>query len=903
MGEEVALEGGADAAPEAAEPARGVAPTEAEQDGEGAPAVAVEAAGSGEVGYTLPSSTPDDSTPDAADRTEPEPEEGAGTGSAHSAAAAAAVTADATGQGVKEEPDERGAGGDGADVVKVEASGPDAGGVRAKVGTVFLRQQLAGSAKLERARARILQDPWDPDAWESVAEEAQGRPLAEARELYEEVLERFPCATGVWRAYAEVEMQQATRDDDAIKKIFSRCLLTCKNVELWRLYMRFQQKVNDADTEAGAQAIKTAFEFSVDTVGEGLNSGPLWTAYVNFLRRVKFSSLFAYGRPGHEETQRVMEVRRAYQRAVMVPTGNLDALWKEYEAFETGQNKVQARTTVAEWSPKVAAVRAVLRDRQRHCAPIKLQALATPPMGLPAQEQQAKAWRGLIAFEVSNPQRLEQDELVVRVSLTYDEALCNLHLWPEIWVDYAQWLQGMAQTDAAEAVFERAARALPGCLLVRFAHADMLEARGNIAGARKVYEALTAEIEEVVEKESISREEADAAAAVDADGQPVVPPPTPLPLDAAELDALDRLALAYIQFMRFARRAEGKDASRKVFQKARKHQNCRSQVFVFAATLEYNIDNDSRVARNVFELGLKRYLTDTAFVLSYVDFLLRINDPTNARALFERAIGALGESALDARPIWDRYMQFEHQYGDLAGICAVERRRAESLELPPSGGAESIGLMLSRYSALDLLPCTTDQRSHFHRLGGTAAQILEMRPPPVVRAPKRGQRRAPAPADAGVSPVYGRPTAPVGETAAAVAAVTKPTGGAPAQHLKPLAASAKSSDLTKSLLLIRDIKSFASTLGPSAMAYGFVPEVDAVLMVIAEADLSANAASLAAASLAAGIAPEGTKRKADGGASGPPAKKVAGAGDGITAANARAAPTHDVFRLRQQRKA
>lgn len=48
--------------------------------------------------------------------------------------------------------------------------------------------------------------------------------------------------------------------------------------------------------------------------------------------------------------------RRAYQRAVVVPTAEVDRLWKEYEQLENaGSNKTLARRVLDEWRPKYQA--------------------------------------------------------------------------------------------------------------------------------------------------------------------------------------------------------------------------------------------------------------------------------------------------------------------------------------------------------------------------------------------------------------------------------------------------------------------------------------------------------------------------------------------------------------------
>ena len=48
------------------------------------------------------------------------------------------------------------------------------------------------------------------------------------------------------------------------------------------------------------------------------------------------------------------------------------------------------------------------------------------------QQQLAAAWRGYLAWECSNPQKLTPPELAARVSLAYDQALMPLRLYPDV---------------------------------------------------------------------------------------------------------------------------------------------------------------------------------------------------------------------------------------------------------------------------------------------------------------------------------------------------------------------------------------------------------------------------------------------------------------------------------------
>ena len=52
--------------------------------------------------------------------------------------------------------------------------------------------------------------------------------------------------------------------------------------------------------------------------------------------------------------------------------------------------------------------------------------------------------------------------------------------------------------------------------------------------------------------------------------------------------------------------------------------------------IEWRYDKSDKPARNIFELGLKNFLSSTEYVESYAEFLIGINDAANARVLFAR---------------------------------------------------------------------------------------------------------------------------------------------------------------------------------------------------------------------------------------------------------------------------
>ncbi|MCD7448033.1 hypothetical protein HAX54_037346 [Datura stramonium] len=203
------------------------------------------------------------------------------------------------------------------------------------------------------------------------------------------------------------------------------------------------------------------------------------------------------------------------------------------------------------------------------------------------EEMQWMAWKKLLAFEKANPQRIDSASANKRIVFTYEQCLMCPYHYPDIWYEYATW---HARSWFSRLCYQDSEMLRP--------YAELEESRGAIQAAKKVYESLLG-------------------------------------------DGSNASALSHIQFIRFLRRSEGVEAARKYFVDARKSPNCTYHVYVAYAMMAFCLDKDAKMAHNVFEAGLKRFMHEPGYILEYADFLHRLNDDRNIRALFERALSSL----------------------------------------------------------------------------------------------------------------------------------------------------------------------------------------------------------------------------------------------------------------------
>ncbi|CAL9215375.1 unnamed protein product [Arabidopsis halleri] len=508
-----------------------------------------------------------------------------------------------------------------------------------------------------------MADKYNVEEAEALAKRALHLPIAQATPIYEQLLSLYPTSARYWKQYVEAHM--AVNNDDATKQIFSRCLLTCLQVPLWQCYIRFIRKVYDKKGAEGQEETTKAFEFMLNYIGTDIASGPIWTEYITFLKSLPALNL-------NEDLHRKTALRKVYHRAILTPTHHVEQLWKDYENFENSVNRQLAKGLVNEYQPKFNSARAVYRERKKYIEEIDWNMLAVPPTGSSKEETQWVAWKKFLSFEKGNPQRIDTASSTKRIIYAYEQCLMCLYHYPDVWYDYAEWHVKSGTTDAAIKVFQRALKAIPDSEMLKYAYAEMEESRGAIQSAKKLYESIL---------------------------------------------GVSTNSLAHIQFLRFLRRAEGVEAARKYFLDARKSPSCTYHVYIAFATMAFCIDKEPKVAHNIFEEGLKLYMSEPVYILEYADFLTRLNDDRNIRALFERALSTL--PAEDSAEVWKRFIQFEQTYGDLASILKVEQRMKEALSGKGEEGSSplesSLQDVVSRYSYMDLWPCTSNDLDHLAR--------------------------------------------------------------------------------------------------------------------------------------------------------------------------------------------
>lgn len=129
-----------------------------------------------------------------------------------------------------------------------------------------------------------------------------------------------------------------------VEQIFKRCLLEVPHVKLWSTYLDYVRRTNNMNTDTTGNARKIvlqAFDFVLKNVGMDREAGYLWQDYINFIK----SGPGTIGGTGWQDAQKMDDLRKAYQRAVVVPTRATNTIWLEYSGFENNLNKITVSFT------------------------------------------------------------------------------------------------------------------------------------------------------------------------------------------------------------------------------------------------------------------------------------------------------------------------------------------------------------------------------------------------------------------------------------------------------------------------------------------------------------------------------------------------------------------------------
>jgi cleavage stimulation factor subunit 3 len=468
-----------------------------------------------------------------------------------------------------------------------------------------------------------------------------------------------------------------------VENIFSRSLLNIPNVKLWSMYLDYIRRrnnlINDPDGRA-RQTVSQAYEFVLNNIGIDKDAGPIWKDYLAFLK----SGPGTPGGANWQDQQKMDSLRKAYRQAIVVPTQEVEGIWREYYTFETQLNVTTGRKFLQEITPSMLAAKQALVPIQNITKNVvRSTTPKLPPLpgfdGDVEHDEQVDIWKRWIQWEKEDHLELRDDDLATyykRILFLYKQATITMRFEPYFWYDAAEFCfanhteENKLNEEGAK-FLENGIQANPESALLAYKLADRTETttvkeegddaikrRGEQVRApySKLLDALYGlmKVNDVREEKTISRIQENFA-------QQIAQSPVS-DVDEEEQQAKQKIlqdiqdaqirgvqagsktqnellkkmvTFTWIALMRAMRRVQGKGkigdpvgGMRSVFNEARKRGHLTSDVYVASALLEHHCYKDP-AATKIFERGVRLYPLDENFALEYLKHLIDINDLTS----------------------------------------------------------------------------------------------------------------------------------------------------------------------------------------------------------------------------------------------------------------------------------
>ncbi|KAJ7710760.1 hypothetical protein B0H17DRAFT_1123872 [Mycena rosella] len=522
--------------------------------------------------------------------------------------------------------------------------------------------------------AQLKKSPQGPESWKWLLQDAEASgDTLRVRQLYEVLLEQYPNNPSTVARYMTHVTNTASPTE--VETFFIKYVHPSPSVAIWKSYIDYLKH----KPSTGYDNLCKTYDFVLKQVGQDRDSGSLWADYIRLLKPMEADNAW-------EAQEKIDALRRVFRCALQIPLNNIKQLWSDFEAFEIGLNKIAAKKSIPDLYPAYIQAQIVLPQLSTYLSGLGLTptsdtiklALPAFPTFTPQDRAFVGRWKAYLMWEEGNPLEIDAKDfgtLIIRVQMAYRKAILRMRYYPEIWFMAYYWNASVGRHDEALNILKDGLEANPDSFALTYAYAEVLEKaelkkdQRDFSEVHSLYERFFG-----VLRANLVRLSAAAAAGkptkkptTDANGTDV-PAPTPGPptinLNQEELDEHKKqFTNAYINYMRFARRAEGHQAYRKAFSKGLRDEFIGWEAFEAAALTEYrcNTENAGRaLAGSIFEAGMKKYKHNVDYVL-------------NAHALFESIIGTF--TPQQAGPIWECWSRSQYQY-DLDAALKLEQRMA-----------------------------------------------------------------------------------------------------------------------------------------------------------------------------------------------------------------------------------
>ncbi|KAJ2598077.1 mRNA 3'-end-processing protein rna14 [Coemansia sp. RSA 1721] len=353
----------------------------------------------------------------------------------------------------------------------------------------YLSTVPTGNVEVDGYRKRLLRQPYDADAWFGLLRTVKyANEPSLLYDSYEDALKQYPASGHLLAAFAELEISRGNKE--SAEAVFNNNLFNVPSIELWQCYLNYVLKSNmdDQGLVSGPESRSTVtdcYKLVLENVGCDREAGKIWMDYINFISSVQTHAQY-------EEQQKNDQLREAYHSAVSIPVLKVEEIWKKYDVFENSLDRATAKQQLSRMSSSYMSARTALREMNKMWDAIKR---SQPPHGLPVPAKWSRrevdhldAWKKYLKWELSNPLRMDDTSaLHKRIVYAYNQACMALRFYPEIWIEFADYLLSQELSNEALEKLQSASHVLPESMAVQFAYAEMAERLKQLSVSKQVY--------------------------------------------------------------------------------------------------------------------------------------------------------------------------------------------------------------------------------------------------------------------------------------------------------------------------------------------------------------------------------------------------------------------------------
>lgn len=335
------------------------------------------------------------------------------------------------------------------------------------------------SNEVDKLWKNVNDNPNDFQAWTLLLQHIDQSDLESGREAYNGFFERYPYCYGYWKKYADLERRKGTWE--TCSKVFNRGLeAICLSVDLWLHYLEYMMSQHPDDDAK----VRAEYERAVDTCGLEFKSDKLWEAYLNWESTGKrwknvtqlYERLLATPTSRYaQHWQRFQEHVRKHMPSEVIGVEEFLTLRREVLAelnrsdietpdeappgVEAAPGDDQLGTNVQDEETKLLQKSIIAARQKLHeatVAEVKLRwgyedAIKRPYFHVkPLEKSQLSAWRTYLDFEVKQGDQ-------ARIRVLFERCLIACAFYEEFWMRYIRYLEeNEGSEDEIRSVYNRA---------------------------------------------------------------------------------------------------------------------------------------------------------------------------------------------------------------------------------------------------------------------------------------------------------------------------------------------------------------------------------------------------------------------------------------------------------------